>query len=276
MKKLVLLLLLCFSTLSIAFAQRLEVGVMGGYTVYSGDLSRNEFGLYFDDAGLAYGLFARYDIIKMVSAKLSINYANVAGDDANGSNPQRDLNFKTDLFEISLVGEINLYGVSQQQDNFLFVPYLFGGIGIFNYNPEGRFEDTFVELQPLGTEGQGLPGYEAPYQLTQLMVPLGIGAKMSFNNKITVGLEIGARKLFTDHFDDISSAEVNYRDILRGNGTLAAQLSNKEIDPNTEVDVTYTRGGDANDWYFVSGISIAFRLNSGSRGGTPLDCFRGF
>jgi hypothetical protein len=166
--------------------------------------------------------------------------------------------------------------VAQKNDNFLFVPYLFGGVGIFNYSPEGRFEDTFVELQPLGTEGQGLPGYEAPYQLTQFMIPLGLGAKMTLNNKITLGFEIGARKLFTDYFDDISGAEVNYRDILRGNGTLAAQLSNKSIDPNTEVDVSYIRGGDAKDWYFISGLTLAFRLNSGSRGGTPLDCFKGF
>lgn len=276
MRKTLFLCLLFVGSLTAMQAQRLEVGVLGGYTVYSGDLSRSEFGLYFEDAGLAYGVFARYDIAKMVSAKLSINYAEVMGDDANGSNPQRDLNFRTDVFEISLIGELNLYGVAQANDNFLFVPYLFGGVGLFNFNPEGRFEDTFVELQPLGTEGQGLPGYEAPYQLTQIMVPLGIGGKMTINNKITIGFEIGARKLFTDHFDDISAAEVNYRDILRGNGTLAAQLSNKEIDPNTEVDVTYIRGGDANDWYFISGLSVAFRLNSGSRGGTPLDCFKGF
>lgn len=276
MNKILFLCIIFCSSLAVVKAQRLEVGLMGGYTVYSGDLSRSEFGLYFQDAGIAYGVFARYDIAKMISAKLSINYADSRGDDANGSNPERDLNFRSDVFEISLVGEMNLYGVAQKNDNFLFVPYLFAGIGIFNFSPEGRFEDTFVELQPLGTEGQGLPGYEAPYQLTQVMVPLGIGAKMTLNNKITIGFEIGARKLFTDHFDDISGAEVNYRDILRGNGTLAAQMSNKLIDTNTEVDVTYVRGGEAKDWYFISGISLAFRLNSGSRGGTPLDCFRGF
>jgi len=271
-----LLLLLIICGVSSVQGQRLEVGALGGYTVYSGDLSRSEFGLYFEDIGLAYGIFARYDIIKPVSLRLGINYAEVSGDDANGSNPQRDLNFRSDVFELSLVGELNLYGAASSSDNFLFVPYLFAGVGIFNFNPEGRFEDTYVELQPLGTEGQGLPGYEAPYQLTQVMVPLGIGAKMTINNKITVGFEVGARKLFTDHFDDISAAEVNYRDILRGNGTLAAQLSNKNIDPSTEVDETYIRGGEANDWYFITGLQVAFRLNSGSRGGTPLDCFKGF
>ncbi len=274
--RLIVSVFLIVCCVSVVQAQRLEVGVLGGYTVYSGDLSRSEFGLYFNDAGLAYGIFARYDLIKPLSVKLSINYASVMGDDANGSNPERDLNFRSDVFEVSLIGEYNLYGAANVNDDFLFVPYLFAGVGMYNFNPEGRFEDTYVELQPLGTEGQGLPGYEEPYLLTQLMIPLGLGAKMTINNKITLGLEIGARKLFTDHFDDISGAEVNYRDILRGNGALAAQMSNKTIDPNTEVDVNYIRGGEANDWYFVSGLSIAFRLNSGSRGGTPLDCFRGF
>lgn len=272
------LLLFCFFALNLSLlnAQRLEVGVFGGYSVYSGDLSRSEFGLYFDQLGLAYGALARFDVNKWVSARISANYAEVTGNDQFGSNPDRDLNFETDVFEVSLIGEINFYGAAAFEDNFVFVPYIFGGIGLFNFNPKTEFEDTLVELQPLGTEGQGLPGYESPYQLTQIMFPLGIGAKMTFNNKITIGIEIGSRKLLTDHLDDVSGAEVNYGEVLGGNGRLAATLSNKNIDPTTEVDATYVRGGDFKDWYFISGISVAFRLNSGKGGGTPLDCFRKF
>lgn len=258
-------------------AQRLEVGVFGGYTAYSGDLARSEFGLYLNQLGIAYGGMARLDINRLVSARLSVNFAEVIGDDQFGSNPDRQLSFRSDVFEISLAGELNLYGMATVDDDFKFVPYFFGGVGIFNFNPQTEFEDTFVDLQPLGTEGQGLPGYEAPYQLTQIMFPIGMGAKMTLNNRITIGIEVGGRRLLTDHLDDVSGAEVNYGEILRGNGRLAASLSNKQIDPSTaEVDVTYSRGGDFKDWYFISGISIAFRLNSGSSNNRGTDCFGGF
>ncbi|MEL7120949.1 MAG: DUF6089 family protein [Bacteroidota bacterium] len=276
MKRLLFLSLIMAITYT-ANAQRLEFGLFGGYSVYSGDLSRQEFGIYFDEVQLAYGVFTRMDVAKALSARLSINYATVAGNDVNGSNPDRMLQFETDVIEINLVGELNFHGTAQVNDEFKFVPYLFGGIGLYNFNPKTPFEDVMIELQPLGTEGQGLPGYEQPYNLTQINFPMGIGAKIYINNSITIGLEIGARMLLTDYFDDVSDAIVNYSDILNGKGLIAAQLSNPSIDPNSaaELNTVYTRGGGSNDWYFVSGLSVAFRLSSKSRG-RPTDCYGKF
>ena len=36
--------------------------------------------------------------------------------------------------------------------------YLFAGVGGFYFDPKAQFQNTWVRLKPLGTEGQGLEG----------------------------------------------------------------------------------------------------------------------
>lgn len=119
---------------------------------------------------------------------------------------------------------------------------------------------------PSAPKGKGLPGYDEPYKLTQLAIPLGIGLKILLNSNLTLGLEFGGRKLFTDYLDDISNTEVNYFDVLEGNGELAARLSNPNlVDPSPD-NATYRRGGDYKDWYYIGGVSLSFRLQGSGRG----------
>jgi hypothetical protein len=43
--------------------------------------------------------------------------------------------------------------------------YLSMGAIFFKFNPKGKYLNEWLELQPIGTEGQGLPGYDAPYTI---------------------------------------------------------------------------------------------------------------
>jgi len=274
MKKSLLSLILLLSGLW-SSAQSLELGLMGGVSLYSGDLSPQEFGLYFDQFNPAGGIFLRKNINRTFAARLGVSLTKVDGSDENtGFEELRDLNFRSQILEIALTGEVNLFRLGSPKRT-QFAPYLFAGVGIYHFNPEARFEDNWIELQPLGTEGQGLPGYDEPYSLTQVCLPFGGGLKFIFKEKWTLGLELGGRKLFTDYLDDVTGAEVNYIDVLTGNGTLAAQLSNPLIKNPEEDEIIYNRGGDFQDWYFIGGVTLSFKFGDGGgggRGGRQLGC----
>jgi hypothetical protein len=240
-----------------------EVGVMGGVSLYSGDLSPQEFGIYFEDIRPAFGAFARFNIGKALAIRPSISIGRVAGDDANHGREGRGLSFRSRITELALIGELNLFKIGAARNRGM-VPYLFGGAAVYRFNPEAAFDGDYIELQPLGTEGQGLPNYPAPYQLTQVSLPVGLGIKFLLNENLTLGLEFGGRKLFTDFLDDVSATEVNYFDVLENNGELAAELSNPTLENPETGEITYRRGGSFNDWYYIGGISFSFRLNGGS------------
>lgn len=267
-------LLAFFLSFQLSAQRGVEIGILGGASLYSGDLSPNEFGLYFKEISPAFGAFGRFNLNSAIALRLGANLGTVMADDASHGREDRGLSFRSKITEFSLVGEVNLFHLGAYEDRGM-IPYVFGGVAVFKFNPETKFDGDYVELQPLGTEGQGLPGYEAPYNLTQVSIPLGVGLKFLINETITVGLEFGGRKLFTDYLDDVSSTKVNYLDILEGNGTLAAQLSNPTlVDPSPENSI-YKRGGDFKDWYYITGLSISFRLQgsgSGIGSGRGIGC----
>lgn len=245
------------------------IGLMGGVALYSGDLSPQEFGVYFEDLQPAFGAFARIEMGKAFALRPSISIGRVSGDDIINGREDRGLSFRSRITELALIGELNLFKIGARRDRGI-VPYLFGGGAVFFFNPETEFDGDYIELQPLGTEGQGLPNYPAPYQLTQVAVPLGLGIKFMLNENITISAEFGGRKLFTDYLDDVSDTEVDYFDVLENNGELAAQLSNPTLE-EPEENTTYRRGGEFNDWYYIGGLSFAFRLNGSSGRGRMRD-----
>ncbi|GJM36168.1 MAG: hypothetical protein DHS20C18_51690 [Saprospiraceae bacterium] len=242
-------------------AQSAELGVNGGLSFYSGDISPQEFGIYFKDFNPAIGFFGRLNFGQTFSARLGLNFTKVSGDDMEIGREDRGLNFRSQIVEVALTGELNLLHLGSKK-GLQVVPFIFGGGGIFHFNPEGRLEDNWVELQPLGTEGQGLEGYEEPYALTQFNILGGGGFKFIINDSWTIGFEMGGRKLFTDHLDDVSNANVDYFDVLEGNGDLAAHFSNPTVKNPEEGDISYRRGGKFDDWYYISSLTLSFRIGN--------------
>lgn len=261
MKKWIILLNICFISI-FATAQGVELGLLVGGSLYSGDLSPKEFGIYTKDIRLAGGVFGRIPVGDMLKVRIGVTAGRISSSEKDTLREIPRPSFQSSLAEVSLVGEIyplKTYGIVQ--------PYLFGGVAVYRFNPQAGFDNGWIDLQPLGTEGQGLPGYEAPYKLTQFSIPFGVGVKFVFNEAWSLGLEFGWRKTFTDHLDDISYQEVTYRDVFDGNGELAAQFSNP-VAKGAEADIpVYRRGGDHLDWYHVGGITLSYFLNGNGGGG---------
>lgn len=258
MTTLLLVSLLGYPTLN---AQSTELGLMGGFSLYSGDLSEKEFGLYFENFKPAFGIFGRFNLNRTISLRLGVSHGQVNEENPSRSSDTYIRNFRSDITEFALTGELNLFRLGRTS-NFQLIPFIYGGGAVFNFRPETEFDGNWIELQPLGTEAQGLPGYEAPYKLTQFALPMGLGVKLNMGNW-AMSFEFGGRKTFTDHLDDISSQEVGYRDVLEGNGELAATISNPTVDSG-EQNTTYRRGGPYDDWYYIGGVTVSFFIGDGS------------
>lgn len=254
------LLLLAF----LGNAQNLELGVWGGGSFYAGDFTDSEFGVY---AGLlepAGGIFLRANPSKVISLELGLNLGKVRGEDGETNDrTDRMLNFRSNITELALKADLNLVRMGNPKGTQV-VPYLMGGASVFRFNPETNFDGNWIELQPLGTEAQGVAGYEDPYSLTNYALLIGGGMKFIFRERFTIGLELGGRKTFTDYLDDVSGTQINYLDVLENNGTLAAELSNPNIKDVEVEDLNYRRGGSFDDWFFMGGISFSFAFGEGS------------
>jgi opacity protein-like surface antigen len=188
-----------------------EVGVGGGVMNYSGELTNSIFDFKHMHFGGA--LFARYNVGQFLSVRLQLALGSISGSDADSPdlrNRIRNLNFNSHLFEGSLIVEANLMGFQPRGHEKMFSPYIFAGIGVFNFNPttthfDPNLDGQQVFLQEINTEGQGSSTFSnrTPYSKTQISIPMGVGIKYAVSSNISIGFEVGFRPTFTDYLDDV-------------------------------------------------------------------------
>jgi len=237
--------LFCFS----AQAQDREVGLLLGTAQYQGDLSTTHLTLNESKPGV--GIFMRYYFGPRINFKGAFNYGVVAGDDNNnsdfegGSHYRRNLSFKSNIWELSGQVEFNILPYISNSKRYRFAPYVFAGASLYRFNPKAELNGKWYALQPLGTEGQGLPGEKDMYSRIQGAIPYGFGIKYSLGHFWNIGLEIGQRKLFTDYLDDVSTDYPNFTALQQERGPEAVALSyrGRYVKPRVEGD----QRGDSND-----------------------------
>ena len=268
MKRIKLLLCVCsFLCLSEgSFAQYNEVGIQVGASNYKGELSPHLFNTDFIHP--AFGVFYRHNWNRHWSYQLELNYAKVSGDDALAETAyerNRNLSFYSDIFEFSPLIGFNFFPYETGNMEYPFTPYLFAGISIFRFNPKAELNGVAHELQPLGTEGQGLNGTSIYNRIT-FALPIGGGIKLNLGN-LGFGLEVGARRTYTDYLDDVSTTYPDPAKLLAAHGQLAVDLSDRSIikgDPTTTPSVVGKQRGNSldNDWFVFAGVTIYYRINS--------------
>ncbi len=257
-----------------------------------------------------FGIQAEYKFHPHFRVRFGAIAGRLQGDDFVSANPQdpegiyryaRNLHFRNDLAEVS---SIFIFDILPSRGRFYgersFVPYIFGGIGMFYHNPKAKVPLTsaiqpgeWISLQPLGTEGQGRPGFDKKYALIQASIPVGIGFRISINPRFNVSIESGLRLTFTDYLDDVSGEyagqEVLGDDLTRimadRSGELNAAVGNETrntteldtkfgtaISTNTTDGNTYThykgygtandiRGKSSFDYFFVSGFHFNYVIS---------------
>lgn len=255
------LLALC----NIGAAQYYEAGISVGAANYSGELTTNGFRP--SEYNPAFGVFGRYNHSPRLAAKGSVTMTQLTGSDATSGKAKtmsRNLDFRSPLYEMALLGEFNItpFAIRNNQGAALYVT---GGVSGFYFNPQTQFNGQWVNLQPLGTEGQGsaaAPGVNR-YKRIALAIPFGGGVKLNVTDRVNLGLEVIVRRTFTDHLDDVSGNYPNLETLHEAN-PLAATLSYRapqfynEAMPNPGGT---PRGNSAiKDYFMTAQLNLSFNL----------------
>lgn len=247
-----------------------SVGVGLGATNYKGDLDDN-FTLKFTKPGLAF--FGAYKFHPHMSLRLGFSQGWMKASDAQAARDiprtRRNLSFRSPLTEASLVLVYEFFANDRKyQYRPQYTPYIFGGAAIFAFNPQAKLNDTWYDLQPLSTEGQGTsfcPECPEPYSLVQVSIPFGVGLRYRLTKKIDLNVEVGLRKTFTDYLDDVSGDYVDL-DLLRAEkGEVAALLADRIDRSQYPEGAEFWNGirGDRtqDDWYVISLVSASYILD---------------
>lgn len=242
-----------------------EVGIFLGGSYYTGDL--NPSGHFNRFTRPAVGALYRMNFNPRISVKGIFSYGNIEGDDAYAkeeSQRNRNLSFKSKLYEIAVEGEFNFLPYATGSKKLaITTPYIFAGVAVFHFDPLGDYQGRWYKLHDLGTEGQGTSFTDKKkYSLTQFSIPFGVGVKFNTAKRIGINLEWGLRKTFTDYLDDVSGTYVDPVLLASANGPAAAALSDKSLVKEGGSDVGRQRGNSfTKDWYSFAGVIITFKIN---------------
>ncbi len=191
----ILLLVVSISTCVTAVAQeyKYEIGGMAGMSMYMGDANKNDF---FRGWSPSFGGVFRRNFNFRWALKADLLMGRVTGDTRNTDNVFPDheqISFSRNFYEMGGQMEFNFLPYS---DKFAYLqtrrisPYILAGLG-FSYAPGD--DQSFFSLN----------------------IPLGIGVKYKFKNRINFGLEYSFRKSFADDLDAPAKAYFNLDDPYR-------------------------------------------------------------
>ncbi len=257
MKKFFIAFLFCCCSLLTFAQQGWELGGWIGASNYFGDLNTN----FRIEPGLAAGAIARYNFNNRICVKLGANYGNISGDDAKSENSYeqaRNLSFKSALIDGVAQLEFNFLPYTHGSRDEFFTPYLFAGFNVYYFNPKAYINDTWVELRPLGTEGQ-FRGEE--YYSVQGGFAYGFGLKLDITYEWSINVELGARALFNDYLDDVSTVYPDVDDLEAFRGQLAVDLADRSVEVlDTPIGQPGRQRGNSgnNDSYAMLGVGLVY------------------
>ncbi|QKG57865.1 outer membrane beta-barrel protein [Hymenobacter sp. BRD128] len=209
-----------------AFAQHTsEVGIGVGATNYKGEVSPQ---FQWQNSRPALTIFYRRDVSVPVTLRASLTTGFLRATDANvqgvnGGVPPlqsyRQLSLSGGLAEAAGVVEYNFldYHDRRDQHRVHVSPYLFAGLGLY-----------YVSTTVSSANDALKADFDRKGAKVGLAIPAGAGLKIALTEHFNLGLEMGARKTFTDQLDhtgDQTPLLVNSHD---------------------------------QDWYYYSGISLSY------------------
>ncbi len=249
--KYTLVLITVFFFPFIIFSQSFEAGVWLGGTNSFNDLNTRSS---FKTSRPAGGVLAKFNMDNRLSAELMASYGKTySSDQALGFtafHEARNEASKTSAFDLSTKLEFNFFPFDISGDylneNSNVTPYLGVGVGITSLDVEvySRVEDDYVPATFLLREdSQKLNSIQA-------VVPLTAGVKFKLSDHFVLAGEFGARILFTDYYDNVSTV---YNQIGVDHG------------PGTITSVGSQRGDSSrNDQYNLFGAKLTYLIPNNS------------
>lgn len=258
-KQLLMVLMGLVFSLNLSAQEGWEAGPWLGTSYYFGDLNTS-FDL--SRPNLAGGLIVRYNFNNRLALKFGANYAQIEADDARSSNAferARNLSFRSQVIDATASFEFNFLPYNHGSKYDFYTPYIFGGLSVFSFNPEAELDGEWLELRPLGTEGQ-FKGEE--YFTVQLGLEYGVGFKVDLSYKWSLNFELSARYLYTDYLDDVSTVYTDASQIRSLRGDDAVRLADRSIMINgvteSQLGTPGTQRGNSgnNDTYLLLKVGI--------------------
>jgi hypothetical protein len=235
---------------------------------YLGDLNPST---QFYKPNFSLGLMYRYNVNARLAWRFNVLSGSVEANDADSKNEllrNRNLNFKSSIQEVAGGLEFHYYKYQMGNKKYRATTYMIIQAGLFHFNPTTEYNGNIVELQQLGTEGQGTSyGKRRKYLLYQPCIPIGLGAKLSIGKFVNLNLDIALRKTFTDYIDDVgANYNVNPVAFNSNQDEMALLLSNRTIDNSR-----YNRRGNSTtkDWYVYYSASLTFRMGKTNKCAEP-------
>lgn len=189
----------------------------------------------------------KYTLRKNIYLRTDLTWGQVEGDDRltqERFRQNRNLNFRSHIFDLSATFELEI-PIKREKGHIYDIRgakgwkykgssiHLFAGLGAFYYNPRTKVDGQWVKLQPLRTEGQGLPDGPDMYKRVSLCIPVGIGLSTRISKQWSLALEASYRYTFTDYIDDVSTVYYNPQELALymggAKGDVASYLSNPSL-----------------------------------------------
>jgi hypothetical protein len=267
--KYLLTTVLLLTVLSDVLAQKFEVGVLAGGSYYYGDIV-NELELSTIKA--SGGVFLRYHLNDKWKIKVFAAYAKVGGADSNSTSAwqkSRNLDFTSDIYEGSVQVEYCFLedNTRGRRIKNKVIPYVFGGVGAFWFNPQSTAYGTKVNLISYQTNGVKYNQYAA-------CAPFGAGVKYKITQQLSVGLEFGIRYTFTSFLDDVDGNNHFRAPDQYAFPNTIYYADRSKYPRNDDGSTTFSipgsyRGkmGNIQDVYMIYGLTLSYRFGSSGGGG---------
>ena len=199
-------------------SQIYELGIFTGGSNFIGDVGSTT---YISPNKFAFGGFFRWNRSPRHSYRLSLIHTSIHANDKLSSDPRRNqrgyfFNFKS--IEISAGMEFTFLEFDLHKRKFNFSPYIYTGFSLLNH-PNFFYGDNALKNENTRSNAFG--------------IPITLGAKITLNENVILGAEVGARYTFSDEIDGSvpDARELNY--LKFGN------INN-------------------NDWYVFSGFTLTY------------------
>ena len=198
------------SAQALDFGQRSQIGVGVGVMNYSGFMNKTAFTL--KEAHPSFELFYRYDVARKFNVRADFMYGSLSKDNGpadieGGTN--RAGQFKTDIFEVSILPEYNFLDLSTHKIS----PYVFVGAGYYALTGYQRDGQHYSKPNSNGVNFRG-----------------GLGLRYLATPSIQIFLE-GSRREFSHSIDfyESKNSPSRYYSIMIGASFRLSQMKLEEL-----------------------------------------------
>lgn len=201
MKKVVLVTVAVFITVS-GFSQKTaDIGIWGGTSSYLGDIKNVT---PFQTFNPNIGAFFRYNFNPRIALRAMFMTGNFSAD---GIVQEVPWSFEKGVQDMSVQFEINYLKYRIGERNTPFSPYILGGVGVM-YFPYRLDPAQIALFNPDHNKGMA----ETEESVVALSLPFGFGLKTHIGPRFGIGVEYLMRKHFVDKLDNLDDPGAFYDD----------------------------------------------------------------